>query len=489
MDFFRKKAKCSRRRFLKTAGLASISLGISGLSAGQVFKAKIKQTAKPNIIIILSDDAGYADFGITGSKQIPTPNIDKLAHNGVFCSQGYVTASVCTPSRMGLITGRYQQRFGAECNVPTIPTPGFTNKDLGIDINQQTLGNVLKAQGYRTMAVGKWHLGELDQYHPNNRGFDEFYGFLGGSRSYWPKNNPSIGQAVLNNSQPVNEEEEIQYITDDFTDAALEFIDEQKDQPFFIYLAYNAVHTPMHAKQEDIEQYSVINNNNRRILAAMTRSMDENIGRLMSRLDELQLKDNTLVIFLNDNGGAANNASSNLPLRGCKGTYWEGGIRVPFIFSWPSRVQKDITYEAPVSSLDLLPTCLAAAGGKIFADWKLDGVNLLPYLQGKKKETPHEFLFWRLWRVSAVRQGPWKLLRTADDPLKKNRELLLPLALFNLDKDPGETINLAEQNPDKTKELLEALEKWELSLEKPRWYDGSKWKHWQDASVENHRVE
>jgi len=479
----------NRRQFLKTSSLASILLATgNNSSVVNIFSTRTYKKNKPNVIFILSDDAGYADFGITGCEQIPTPNIDRLAQNGVFCSQGYVSASVCTPSRMGLMTGCYQQRFGGECNVPTIPTPGYTKDDLGLDTNQRTLGDAMRAQGYRTMAIGKWHLGELPQYHPNRRGFDEFYGFLGGSRSYWPLKNPKKGRAILHNKQPVNEEQEIQYLTDDLTDVAIDFVDRNQKQPFFIYLASNAVHTPMHAKEEDIEQFTGIEENKRRILAAITRSMDENIGRLMQKLDKLNLTENTLIIFLNDNGGATNNASINLPLRGHKGTYWEGGIRVPFILSWPKQLSKSTRFEHSVSALDLFPTCVAASGGEVPDFWKLDGVNLLPFLKGERSDAPHENLFWRLWRVAAVRKGNWKLIRVAEDPLKLKRKLLLPLILIDLKNDPGESKNLAEQYPEKAQELLQALEKWEKSLGTPRWYDGSNWQHWQEVAVENHRI-
>jgi arylsulfatase A-like enzyme len=444
--------------------------------------------SKPNVILILSDDAGYADFGVTGSTLVPTPHIDRLAQEGVFCSQGYVTASTCTPSRMGLMSGRYQQRFGAECNVPTIPTPGYTKEDLGLDTSERTLGEVMKSQGYRTMAIGKWHLGELPKYHPNERGFDEFYGFLGGSRSYWPIDKPSRGAAILRNEEPVDEASEITYLTDNFTDAAMEFIDRNQQHPFFIYLAYNAVHGPFHAKEEDLEQCPKIDPKVRWMVSAMTRSMDDNVGRLLARLDRLGLTENTLIMFVNDNGGTQGDAHSNGSLRGFKGTYWEGGIRVPFILSWPAQVPKGQRFDEPVSSLDLLPTCLAAAGGQPDPAWALDGVNLLPYFQGQREGAPHETLFWRFWRVSVVREGPWKLLRVAENPLEEKRPLLAPLMLVNLDDDPAETRNLAREHPAKTQSLLAKLEAWEKPLAQPRWYDGSAWRHWQEEQLKNHTM-
>lgn len=470
----------NRRDFLRSVCGGALAFGLRPLFAGA-------KNSGPNIILIISDDAGYSDFGFNGGTQIPTPHLDLLAARGTVCNQGYVTASVCCPSRMAVMTGRYQQRFGAECNVPTIPTPGFTGDDLGLDLSERTIADELSGAGYRSLMIGKWHLGELKKYYPLKRGFDEFYGFLGGSRSYWPLKNPSHGHAILHNNQPVNEEEEIKYTTDDFTDAALDFIDRNKENPFFIYLSYNAVHTPMHAKEEDIEQFVKISPEKRRIYAAMTKSMDENIGRVTERLKRHAIEANTLIIFINDNGGATNNASENKPLRGYKGSYWEGGIRVPFVFNWAGNIPAAKEYNYPVSTLDLLPTILAAAGAKSSGQ-HLDGVNLLPYLQGKKKQPPHEFLFWRLWRAAAVRKGKYKLIRIAEDPLKQDRKLLLPLMLFDLEDDPAETTNIAEQNPGVTKELLAALEDWEKGLSQPRWYDGKEWKRWADAQIKTHRL-
>ena len=461
-------------------------LGILSLA---VLLASPIWASQPNVIIILTDDAGYADFGFTGNNQLePTPNIDRLAKQGVFCSQGYVTASTCTPSRMGLMAGRYQQRFGAECNVPTIPTPGYTKEDLGLDTDEQTLGTVMQSAGYRTMAIGKWHLGELPKYHPNKRGFDEFYGFLGGSRTYWPDENPSHGRAMRRNDEPLDELEEISYLTDDLTDAALTFIDDNQDRPFFIYLSYNAVHSPFEAREEDLENSVQVQPDIRWKVAAMTRSLDANVGRLQSKLDNLDLTENTLIVFLNDNGGTPSGAHSNGSLRGFKGTYWEGGIRVPFVIFWPARLPRGTRFDHPVSALDLLPTCLAAAGKEINPAWGMDGANLLPYLSGERSGAPHERLFWRFWRVSAVREGPWKLVRVAENPLKEERGLLAPLMLVNIDEDPAEITNLAEHYPEKAKELLDHILTWEQALAQPRWYDGSDWKHWQEQQVKRHQL-
>ena len=448
---------------------------------------------KPNILLIISDDAGYSDFGFNGSESIKTPHIDRLAASGVTFSQGYVTASVCCPSRMGLMTGRYQQRFGAECNVPHTPTPGYTEDDLGLDPYEATMGDSLREAGYRTMMVGKWHLGLERHHHPLNRGFDEFYGFLGGARSYWPykeQDNPSKGAKLQINRRPADEAKEISYATDDFTDAAIDFMKRSKraEEPFFVYLSYNAVHTPMEAKEEDIEQKSFISPKKRRIYAAMTKSMDENIGRVMDYLDDSGLRQNTLVAFINDNGGATSNASENNPLRGYKGSYWEGGIRIPFVLSWPEKLKAGVGYDNPVSTLDLLPTFLAAADGQ-HQGKPLDGVDLLPHITGLSKEQPHDYLFWRLWRVSAARHGKWKLIRLAENPLQPRRKLLSKPILIDLENDPSETANLAEANPEMVEHLISKIEEWESELAPPRWYDGEDWPKWARVQMRNHKMD
>ena len=444
--------------------------------------------SKPNIVVILADDAGYADFGFTDGALVPTPHLDRLAESGIVCQQGYVTASTCTPSRMGLMAGRYQQKFGAECNVPTHPTPGYTEEDLGLDTEEQTLGEVMQRQGYRTIAIGKWHLGELPQYHPMNRGFDEFYGFLGGSRTYWPSDKQSFGKKMRRDWSAIDETEEISYLTDDLTDTALEFIDLNQDNSFFIYLAYNAVHGPFEAKEEDLARSPYLQPKNRRLAAAMTISLDENVGRLRSHLESIGLLENTLIVFLNDNGGTSGGAHSNGALRGHKGSYWEGGIRVPFVVSWPARIPMGQSFMHPVSSLDLMPTFVSASGGSLNTFAEMDGVDLLPFLTRELTGPPHDSMFWRFWRVAVAREGPWKLIRIAEDPLQDSRALLSPLVLINLDNDPGETTNLAGIYPEKARELVEGLEGWEAELSQPRWYDGRDWRHWQEEQVKNHRM-
>ena len=282
----------------------------------------------PNIIVILADDAGYADFGFMGSPDMETPRIDELAADGMIFTDAHVSASVCAPSRAGLITGRYQQRFGHECN--DIPA------DNGLDLQEKTIASALKTKGYTTMAIGKWHLGLGTAYHPNQRGFDEFYGFLAGARSYFPsekEDQPAHPRAMLRNRQHTTFEG---YLTDALGDEAVSFIDRNKERPFFLYLSFNAVHTPMHAKEAHLEQFR---DHPRQSLAAMTWSMDENVGKLIDKLKTEGLYENTLLFFLSDNGGAANNQSSNEPLKGWKGNKYEGGHRVPFTMTWKDKFE------------------------------------------------------------------------------------------------------------------------------------------------------
>lgn len=472
----------NRRESLKAISGATLC-GFLGRGA----LAEMQVERRPNIIVILADDAGYADFGFTGCEDIETPHLDSLAKEGVACTQGYVTASVCCPSRMGLITGRNQQRFGAECNVPVSPTPGHSEEDLGLETSEATIADLLKRSGYATMALGKWHLGELPQYHPNRRGFDEFYGFLGGGRSYWPRDlPPDSAERILRNHEPVDEQEDITYLTKDLTDAAIDFIEEKKDDPFFIYLAYNSPHAPLEAPKEYLQQFAGIKSRKRQTYLAMQKCMDDNIGRVLRKLAELDLKKDTLIFFLSDNGGTGW-PSSNKPFRGNKGSYWEGGIRVPYIVCWPGHLPAGLKYDKAVSSLDILPTSLAAARSDAAPPKPLDGVNLLPYLAGEKAGDPHDMLFWRLWRVSACRSGKWKLLKVAENPLKKDRKLFYPLQLFNIEEDPYETRDLAGQHPEVVQELAKRLDDWDAKMEEPRWHDGSKWRKWQKVQVQGHR--
>ncbi len=440
------------------------------------------QTDKPNIIVIVSDDAGYGDFSIQGSEQFHTPNIDHIARNGVRFTQGYVTASVCSPSRAGLLTGRYQQRFGHEYNIGS-HQPSDCPDYIGMRMDQITLADVLHYIGYHTGAIGKWHLGYLDKYHPLNRGFDEFFGFRGGGAHYFDQGKKyfNIERQMDTVRVPVN------YLTDAFGNEACHFIERNKGKPFFLYLAFNAVHTPMEARQEDMAPFGYITEKQRRILGGMTVALDRAVGNVLRTLRENGLTGNTLVWFINDNGGNVGiNGACNAPLNGKKGTFLEGGIRVPFFVQWPAGLPRGTVYRQPVISMDIFTTSVAAAGGdaqllvnqlaqerfprewnrvhkrktpRAGEGWKLDGVNLIPFLTGKDKNIPHNKLYWRRAEAAAIRDGNWKLIRLPDRP---------PL-LYNLGHDLSEQHDLAYDYPETVRHLMKELFEWETQLAHPAW--------------------
>ena len=356
--------------------------------------ANAAETKKPNILFIVGDDMGYADVGFHGCKDIPTPHLDALAKSGVRFTSGYVSGPYCSPTRAGLLTGRYQQKFGHEFN------PGSVN---GLPLTEKTIANRLKAVGYKTGLVGKWHLGNQPEMHPQKRGFDEFFGFLAGAHNYFK------WDGMLRGTEPVTGDE---YFTDAFGREACSYIERHKDKPWFLYLAFNAVHTPMQADDARLAKFDSITDKTRRTYAAMMFAMDENIGRVRKKLAETGQEENTLVIFISDNGGpnmpgVTVNGSINEPLRGSKRTTLEGGIRVPFVVSWKSHVKPSV-YHQPVIQLDVTATALDLAG----ADTKnLDGVNLLPFISGEKKSAPHDALYWRFGEQMAIRVGDYKLVR------------------------------------------------------------------------------
>jgi arylsulfatase A-like enzyme len=427
------------------------------------FKNK-KENNQPNVIVILVDDAGYVDFGFMGSDDLETPHIDSLAKEGVVFTDAHVSATVCAPSRAGLITGKYQQRFGFEAN-----GTGYGNSgDIGLSDDVVTMADVFKKNNYKTIALGKWHLGSDISDHPNQRGFDEFYGFLAGSRSYFPMKNPSKNHMLQQNGKQVVFDG---YLTNVLGDQSVRFVEENKNQPFFMYLAYNAVHTPMEAKQEDLLKYK---NHPRQKLAAMTWSLDENVGKLRKKLKELGLLENTLIFFLSDNGGAHNNSSKMGLLKGWKGNKFEGGHRIPFIVSWPKKITDYKNFNGLTSSLDIFSTSLAAAGIEKDKDLILDGVDLLPYLSGDKKGNPHDKLFWRKLDESGARNGEYKLIR-----LKNYGSVL-----YNLTNDLGETNNLISKESSTANKMLESLSDWDSKLITPLWREG---KAWEDVTYYIHQ--
>ncbi len=422
-------------------------LAVLSIISCQNGQKKQKEQERPNILILLADDAGYADFGFAGSKDLKTPNIDKIAAAGTHFSDFHVSGSVCAPSRAGLLTGRYQQRFGAEFN--------YHSKEEGVPTSEVMLSEVMKGNGYRTAAYGKWHLGEIPEYHPNERGFDEFYGFLGGHRKYFADekdDDPKKNTAMQHNGKYITFDG---YLTDVLGEEASKFIKSDKEKPFFIYLAYNAVHTPMQATKEDM---ALFEGHSRQKLAAMTWAMDRSIGNVIKTLEDEGMLDNTLVFFLSDNGGpTGQNTSSNLPLKGTKGTEFEGGHRVVCAMQWGDKLKSGRKYNKLTSALDIFPTVLDACGINYQSPKKLDGVSLFPYLNDSIKSAPHEKLFWRI--------TPWAAMRY--DSLKLVRADTFGTGFYNLNEDIGEVNNLFEANQEGAAVLQEELKKWEATLMEP----------------------
>jgi len=417
------------------------------LFAGLVMTWAGHAARKPNVILIVGDDMGYGDIGAHGCTDIPTPHIDSLVKGGVRCTNGYVSGTYCSPTRAALLTGRYQQRFGHEFNPGPAPAGTF-----GLRTDQKTLGDHFAAAGYKTGWVGKWHLGNKDGYLPGERGFQETFGFLGGAHAYFARNRAVGARAndpIRRNGQPIDEPE---YLTDAFAREAVAFIHRHRADPFFLYLAFNAVHTPMEATDARLERFKNIADARRRTYAAMMSAMDEAIGQVLGKIRDAGLDESTLIFFISDNGGPPANGSSNGPLRGRKAQTWEGGIRVPFLARWKGRLPEGKTFKHPVIQIDLAPTAFAACGLEKPATAEWEGVNLLPYWKGEMDGAPHEVLFWRFGEQMAVRRGAWKLVAA---PGSQGREL------FNLDDDPGEKKNLAESRRDTCAELEAAWNEWD----------------------------
>jgi arylsulfatase B len=445
---------------------------------------------RPNILFIVADDLGYGEPGCYGGTDIPTPHLDALAAGGVRFTHGYVTAAFCAASRAALLTGRYQTRFGFEFNPigAKNAAPG-----IGLPVGEKTVADHLRATGYATALVGKWHLGGTAEFHPQRRGFDEFFGFLHEGHTYVPHpwegvttwlrrralpdggtgrwtspdgrivwtthmggNEPDYDadNPLLRSSQPVDERANL---TDAFTREANDFITRHRTQPFFLYLAYNAVHSPIQAPEAYLAKFAHLPDLHRRLFAAMLAHLDDSVGRVLAHLRATGLAENTLVVFLSDNGGPTKELTSrNDPLRGGKGELWEGGIRVPFIVSWPGRITPR-TDATPVISLDATATALALAGISA-PPTPLDGVNLWPLLSGKSTAAPHSALYWRVGERHAIRQGDWKLLRQRG-----------AWQLYDLAHDVGEQTDRATAEPARTQALAALWETWNAAQVAPRW--------------------
>jgi len=410
---------------------------------------------RPNVVVILADDLGYADTGYQGSPDMVTPNIDSIARSGVRFSAGYVTAPVCAPSRAGYLSGIYQNRYGFEDN----PGPYRLREDvkIGIPKTVKTLPERMKALGYVTGIFGKSHTGDDIQFHPLNSGFDEFFGFINGASNY--RSDGKWGTKINQPSNPIyrgfQKVEEMEYLTDAIGREAVSFIDRHHAEPFFLYVPFNAIHGPQQGTDQDLEKFKDVVNEKRRFALAMTCALDRNVGRVMEALRKHGLEKNTLVVFFSDNGGLPkNNGSLNTSLRGVKGQLWDGGIRIPFCLQWPAKIKGGRTLDFPISSLDLLPTIVSTAGGK--ADG-VDGMNLIPFVTGETVP-PNRNLYWRFNRAWAVRDREWKLVNQGSKP-----------QLFRIAEDISEKTDLYVQQPDVVKRLQADYEAWNATLMPKLW--------------------
>ncbi len=471
------------------------ALGLSFVALPPAGQGAEPSKGLPNILLIFVDDLGYGELGCQGNAEIPTPHIDSLASSGVRCTSGYVTASYCSPSRAGLLTGRYQTRFGHELN-----PVGKHNLDprAGLPLSEITLADRLREAGYATGLVGKWHLGGTDEFHPQRRGFDEFFGFLHeghffvpppyrgvtsflrikslppqfGARkvegdTIWSTHLPSdeppydADNPILRGREPV---EEAAYLTDALTREAVSFIDRHQSQPFFLYLAYNAVHSPMQGAKKYTDRFAHIEDIHRRVFAAMLANLDDGIGAVLAKLRAEGLAERTLIFFISDNGGpTAELTSSNRPLRGGKGDLYEGGIRTPFIVRWKGKLPAGRVCSQPVIATDVFATACAAAGVTLPQDRTMDSVNLFPHLSGENQASPHEALFWRMDQKAALRAGDWKIVQPTRGASHVNWQL------YNLANDISETTDLAERDSDMLAKLVSRWQQINREMVEPLW--------------------
>ena len=422
----------------------------------------------PNIILIISDDQGYADVGFHGSKEVFTPNIDRIASNGVIFSDGYVSYAVCSPSRAGLITGRYQNRFGYSRNILLTPK----DSTMGLPLTEQTLPDVLRKANYKTKAIGKWHLGAHESLIPESRGFDEFYGFIIGGHRYFPDdlilNDLKEARSqmdgyitkLLDNGKRIKTSK---YLTEELSDNAVKFIDENSDDPFFLYLSYNAPHTPLQATEKDLKRNMHIEKEKRRTYAAMVTSLDDGVGLILDKLEEKYISDNTIVVFLSDNGGVEwYNHSDNGILRGGKGEFFEGGIRVPFVMQWPNVIPKGSVYDKPIIALDLFATAASVANAEKYVKGEIDGVNLIPYITGENNKSPHNFLYWqnRDKDIDVIRGERYKYLRMGEEEY-----------IFDLKNDISEEDNIISSSKDIYDDLKSNFKEWDKVMINPVFLD------------------
>lgn len=459
----------------------------------------------PNIVLIVADDLGYNDITLNGGgvagDAVPTPNINSIAQNGINFTSGHSGNATCSPSRAAMMTGRYPTRFGFEfTSVPMSFSRNiaeFKGKGLhpviyhaereaqmpafetqGVPTSEIMLPELLKQADYHSIHIGKWHMGENASMGPNAQGFDETLGFLQGGMMFLETDDPNVVNAQqdfdpidqflwaaapfgisYNNGELFKPSK---YVTDYFTDEALQAIKANKDRPFFMYLAYNAPHTPLQATREDYDALPQIKDHTRRVYAAMIRNLDRNIGRVLAELKAQGLDENTLVIFTSDNGGAHYLGLDDLnkPYRGWKATFFEGGTRVPFFMQLPGVIPAGSQFSEPVSHFDIFATSAALAGIQTPTDRVIDGVNLIPFARGEQDGRPHEQMFWRSGAYQVARNGDWKL---------QVNETQDKVWLFNLKDDPTEQRNLADSEPARVKELLAQLAQFNSQQQAPLW--------------------
>ena len=433
-----------------------------------LFSCGTSNNKPPNVIVIISDDQGYADVGFHGSNEIFTPNIDRIAKNGVVFSEGYVSYAVCSPSRAGLITGRYQNRFGYSRNILLAPNDPL----MGLPLSEQTLPDVLNNVDYKTKAIGKWHLGAHKSLVPERRGFDEFFGFLIGGHRYFPEDLTlnDLTEArrqmdgyitkIYDNGKRINTKK---YLTEELSENAVKFIEDNSDTPFFLYLSYNAPHTPLQATTKDLERNKHIDIEKRQTYAAMVSSMDDGIGLILDKLEQKNIFENTIVFFFSDNGGVEwYNFSDNGPLRGIKGDFFEGGIRVPFAMQWPNKIKPGTIYDKPIIALDIFATVASAAKAEKYIKNEIDGVNLIPYLSGNKSGLPHEYLYWKNpdKDIDVIRDDRYKYLRIKNDEY-----------IFDLKNDISEESNIIDLSKPIYDRLKSQFKLWEKDMIDPVFMD------------------
>lgn len=461
---------------------------------------------KPNIILIVADDLGKTDISLYGSELIQTPHMDALGKEGVTFTEGYVTSPVCSPSRASLLTGRYQQRFGYHFQkheiylknlmqyygfkylvdshpwepVHTDSSPRKKDSDqYGLPPSEITIGELLKKHDYQTALIGKWHLGHSDFALPCNRGFDYQYGFYNSHSLFSPEGSEGVvdqhvpedftddhiwgsqrngPSAMFQNCEEITEPE---YLTDRIAEESIAFMEDHKDEPFFLYIPFSAPHTPFQAPQEDYDKFAHIKDPYKRIYLAMIANLDDAVGTITDKVKSLGIEENTLIVFISDNGGATYTlATDNAPLKGGKITQFEGGINVPYMMKWKGQIEPGQEFTSPVSAVDIFNTIAGTLNADLPKDRIYDGVDLLPYLRKEKTGKPHETLYWKTGESLAIRKEDWKLIHSN----RTNRTVL-----YNLSADKNETTDLSTKMPEKVIELMNEHQKWAAELPPPIW--------------------